>query len=104
MRSIGLTVALIALSLSLALGQQPEELKHLAMTISPKGWSVRISAENMARESTVLHLKGAVEIALQNGADNYLLMHADQADFHIDTGAIEPQGKVSVELHNGRLK
>jgi hypothetical protein len=102
MRTCALALALITLPLSLGMGQQPAELKHFSIN-SPKGWSVNISAENMAREAFVLHLRGNVEIKTAIGQDvhrQFLLLRADEADFHIDTGAIEPRGKVIVRPQN----
>jgi hypothetical protein len=102
MRTCAVVLALITLPLSPGKGQQPAELKHFFIN-SPKGWSVSISAENMAREAMILHLKGGVEIKTAIGQDaprQFLLLHADEADFHIDTGAIEPRGNVILRPQN----
>ena len=96
MRPVVIFVALFVLLLPHGIAQAPAELKHFSITTAPQGWSVRISAENMAREAFVLHLKGSVEIRLTRGDDQYLMLRADEADFHIDTGAVESRGNVSV--------
>jgi hypothetical protein len=98
MRSYALALASITLPLSPGMGQQTAELKHFSIN-SPKGWSVGISAENMAREALILHLRGNVEIKTsigQNAPRQLLLLSADEADFHIDRGAIEPRGNVII--------
>ena len=63
--------------------------KHFSMTGS-QGWGVGIVSENMAREGRVLHLKGAAEIETwsrpSNPYEGYMIVHADEADYHIDTG------------------
>jgi hypothetical protein len=102
MRPYAVRLASIALTLSPGMGQQPAERKHFSIN-SPKGWSVNISAENMAREALVLHLEGNVEIRTAIGQDaprQFLVLRADEADFHIDTGAIEPRGNVTVRPRN----
>jgi hypothetical protein len=94
MRPYVVALALIGLPLSPGMGQALAELKHFSIN-SPKGWSVSISSENMAREALVLHLKGKVQIRTSIGKDaprQFLLLRADEADFYIDTGAIEPRG------------
>jgi hypothetical protein len=52
----------------------------------------------MTREASVLHLKDNVEIktAPRGEHGQFVLLRADEADFHIDTGAVEPRGNVSV--------
>jgi lipopolysaccharide assembly outer membrane protein LptD (OstA) len=102
MRTCAVALVLFTLPLSPGISQQPAELKHFSIN-SPKGWSVNISAENMAREALILHLKGNVEIRTSIGQDaprQFLLLRADEADFHIDTGAIEPRGNVIVRPQN----
>jgi len=102
MRACAIALGLITLPLSAGMGQQPEELKHFSIN-SPKGWSVKITAENMAREALTLHLRGNVEIKTSIGQDaprQFLLLRADEADFHIDTGAIEPRGNVMMRPQN----
>jgi lipopolysaccharide assembly outer membrane protein LptD (OstA) len=106
MRPFVLTLAMIALPLRPGMGQEPAEPKHFSIN-SPKGWSVSISAENIAREASVLHLKGNVEIKTSIGQDaprQFLLLRADEADFHIDTGAIEPRGNVMLRPENPQDK
>lgn len=99
MRAYAVVLALIALPLSPGMGQQPAELKHFSI-VYKGGWGVSMSAENMAREASMLHLRGSVEIrtAPRPGEPNqFLLLSADEADFHIDTGAIEPRGNVRLQ-------
>jgi hypothetical protein len=99
---VALVVAL-ALPPTLGLGQEPNQLKHFSMTGS-QGWGVGIVSENMTREGQVLHLKGAVEIKTwsrpSNPYEGYMIVHADEADYHIDTGIIEPRGTVRLEPHD----
>lgn len=98
MRICAVALALITLPLSPGMGQQPTELKHFSITYKG-GWGVSMSAENMAREASILHLRGNVEVktAPRPGEDGqFLLLRADEADFHIDTGAVEPRGNVSL--------
>ncbi len=99
MRPCVLAFAAMAFPLCPALGQQPDARKHFSID-SPKGWRVAMSAENMAREGSVLHLRGKVEIKTSQQPSEhgmYLLVRADAADFHIDTGAVEPRGNVKLE-------
>jgi hypothetical protein len=80
------------------MGQQAPELKHFSIH-SPKGSSVNISAQNMAHEALILHLKGNVEIKTSIGPNEprqSLFLRADEADFHIDPGATGPRGNVIV--------
>jgi lipopolysaccharide assembly outer membrane protein LptD (OstA) len=53
----------------------------------------------MARDGFILHLKGKVEIQtfLQRSGDSQsFVLRADEADFNIDTGAVESRGNVSM--------
>jgi hypothetical protein len=98
MRPYAIALASIALPLTLGMGEAPVELKHFSI-VYKGGWAVSMSAENMAREASVLHLRGNVEIktAPRPGEhDQFVLLRADDADFHIDTGAIEPRGNVNL--------
>ncbi len=60
MRAYAVVLALIALPLSPGMGQQPAELKHFSI-VYKGGWGVSMSAENMARGASMLHLRGSVE-------------------------------------------
>jgi lipopolysaccharide assembly outer membrane protein LptD (OstA) len=102
MRPFALALALAALPLTPGLSQQPADRKHFAIT-TQQGGSVQISAENMAREVSVLHLKGNVEIRLARGDKQYWVLRADEADFNIDTGAVESRGNVSMNPQDGRM-
>ena len=98
MRPYAVALALIALPLSPGMGQQPAELKHFSI-VYKGGWGVSLNAENVAREASIFRLKGNVEVKTAprpSEHGQFLLLHADEADFHIDTGAIEPRGNVSL--------
>lgn len=98
MRTYAVALALVALPLSPGMSQQPAEPKHFSITYKG-GWTVSMSAEYMAREASVLHLKGNVEIKTAprpSEPGQFVLLRADEADFHIDSGAVEPRGSVSV--------
>jgi hypothetical protein len=96
MRTYAVALALITLPLSPSHGQQPAERKHFSITYKG-GWTVSMSAENMAREASVLHLRGNVEIkTAPRPAEpgQFVVLRAEEADFHIDSGAVEPRGSV----------
>ena len=99
MRSFAIALALIAAPMFTGFSQEPVDRKHFAITISQNA-SYRMSAENMAYELWVVHLKGKVEISLSRGDKRYWMLRADEADFHIDTGALEPRGNVSLLPQN----
>ena len=80
----------MALPLCPALGQQPDARKHFSIDL-PKGWRVAMSAENMAREGSLLHLRRKVEIKTSQQPSEhgmYLLVRADAADSRIDRTAV----------------
>jgi len=103
------TCPLIAL-LPPAMGQDPpSEQKHL--TVAPLNGNravslTALSIERGVRYPSVIDLKGAVEIRTpvcipvgKKGApvcDGYMIVRADEAAFHEDTGAIEAHGRVTV--------
>ena len=93
----------LALPFAMGIGQVLDQPKHFSMT-GPQGWGVQIVSRTMAREGTVLHLRGAVEIKTWSRPNNvhegFMILRADEADFHIDTGAIEPRGNVRLEPHD----
>ncbi|HEV2447529.1 MAG TPA: hypothetical protein VGS58_16475, partial [Candidatus Sulfopaludibacter sp.] len=63
------------------------------------GAVVRMQAENMLHEPNLVHLKGKVEIRTYwsgQPAERCVVLRADEAVYHVDTGEIEPQGNVSV--------
>jgi hypothetical protein len=96
----------------LAIGALPlagQEAKHLTV---PTGTSVRpleVTATEVARDlpyDSIIHLSGKVEIrtpvCLKAGANNaqycagYVVLRADEADLHEDTGQIDARGHVTV--------
>ncbi|MGH9695021.1 MAG: hypothetical protein ACRD5Z_12800 [Bryobacteraceae bacterium] len=93
----------LALPPALSLGQELNQLKHLSMTGS-QGWGVAIVSQNMRRRGPVFHFDGAVEIKTwsrpSNSHEGYMIVHADRADYHIDSGVIEPRGNVRLEPHD----
>jgi hypothetical protein len=64
------------------------------------GWSWNVSAEDMRRENSVLHLNGSVEIRTSRGrsegVEHLLIIRAQQADFYLDSGAIDSPGSITV--------
>ena len=97
--------------LTLAMGQDAApELKHVIVPQPHGGRSVYLTALNIERGveyPTVVKLSGSVEIktpvclpARKKGAnmvcDGDMVVHADEAQFHEDTGQIEAHGNVTV--------
>jgi hypothetical protein len=95
---------------TLAIGQDAApEMKHVIVPGPNGNRSVSLAALNIERGveyPTVVKLSGNVEIktpvclpAGKKGAmlcDGYMVVHADEAQFHEDTGQIEAQGNVTV--------
>jgi len=96
---------------ALAMGQEPApELKHVIVPQPHGGRGVYLAAQSIERGveyPTVVKLSGNVEIktpvclpALKKGAnmvcDGEMVVHADEAEFHEDTGQIEAHGNVTV--------
>jgi hypothetical protein len=113
MRASALYV-LLALSFTVALrsvrGEEASEAqqKHLIAFVVD-GWESRLSAlsiERGAEYPTVVYLKGNVEVKTPvcpllgkrppKACDSYMVLHADAAEFHEDTGQIEAHGNVKV--------
>ena len=83
------------------------QTKHLSV---PTATSVRpvsvqaISVEHGTEYPSVLHLKGSVEIKTpvciggtdRQTCDGYVVLRADEADFHEDSGQIDARGNVRV--------
>ena len=99
---------LAALILPLAVAQDPPGQKHM-VSATPNGtYTVSLSALNIERGAypSIVKLKGNVEIKTpvclpvgKQGAtvcDGDMIVHADEADFHEDTGQIEARGSVTV--------
>ena len=87
----------------------PAEQKSIIVFPPSGGRGLQVSALNIERGAeypSVVYLKGNVEIkspvCLPVGrkaalvCDGYMLLHADPAEFHEDTGQIEAHGNVSV--------
>jgi hypothetical protein len=95
----------------LTLGAQ--EFKHVSVPTNTSIRPIDVSAQEMTREvareqpfSSVLHLKGGVEIktpvCLQSGPNRvqqcagYVVFRADEADFNEQSGRIDGRGLVTV--------
>ena len=89
------------------------EIKHLWVPTSTSVRPASVSAAEVEREGNypaVIHLKGSVEIktpvCVAGGpqdsqiCDGYVVLHADAADFHEDSGQIEARGNVTVTREN----
>jgi hypothetical protein len=85
-----------------------DQLKHLPIATAG-GQPVAVAAMEIERGTgypTIVHLKGSVEIRMRvcvrtgpgntQVCDGYMILHADEADFHEDTEQIEARGNVSV--------
>ncbi len=102
--------ALAVCALALAAQDYPAgQLKHLPIPTASGQPVVTVAAleiERGAEYPTVVHLKGSVEIRMRvcvvTGPGNtqvcagYVVMHADAADFHEDSGQIEARGNVTI--------
>ena len=90
---------LVPLAVGLAaFAQQANEARHLAIS-SPAGTVADLTADSMLREPSLIHLKGNVRIKLRwitGPAGKYVFVYADEADYHVDTGAVEPSGHVRI--------
>ena len=106
--------ALAVCTLALTAQDQPAgQLKHLSIPTSTHVNPISVAALAIEREGeypAIIHLKGSVEIktpvCLKAGqgstlhCDGYLVLHADQADFHEGSGQIDAHGKVTVTREN----
>jgi len=95
---------------TLAIGQTTApEVKHVIVPRTDGRGTTALSAVSIERGAgypTVVNLSGQVEIrtpvCLPVGkkhalvCDGYMIVHADEAQFHEDTGQIEAHGNVSV--------
>ena len=77
-----LVICLLSCSAALAVEQTTVDYGHVAIT-----------ADRQEKVGAVVRCRGQVEIAAGN-----TLLHADEADFHSDTGEIELRGNVRVKL------
>ncbi len=75
--------------------------KHMRISTSDHV-VVDLAANSMETESsasaTIVHLKGSVEIRMRwaDASPERMVMHADAADFHEDTGEVDAHGNVTV--------
>lgn len=106
-----LMFGILALSLALrpVAGQEAgDQQKHLVAFVV-NGWANMLSAQSIVKGAeypTVVYLKGNVEVKTPvcplvgkkpaKACDSYMVLHADAAEFHEDTGQIEAHGNVSV--------
>lgn len=89
------------------------EIKHLWVPTSTSVRPSSVSAAEVEREGdypAVIHLKGRVEIKTpvcvggpqdSQICDGYVVLHADAAAFHEDSGQIEARGNVTVIRESG---
>jgi hypothetical protein len=88
-------------------GQQSEQ-KHL-IAFAGDGWENRLSARSIERAVEypgIVYLKGEVEVRTpvcrpsgqrqSKSCDTYMVLRADEAELHEDTGRIDAYGNVSV--------
>ncbi len=85
------------------------ELRHMQFS-SPSGNRIAISAMSMTQQESagktahVIRLKGNVEVRITvcraNGTstscDGSVVIKADEADYNVDSGEVEPRGNVRV--------
>ncbi len=99
---------------------RPAGLKHLTVHTSTSLRPVDVAALEIVRDipyNSIDHLRGSVEIKTpvciqqhdatnrsdstnQWTCDGFVVLHADQADFHEDSGQIEASGNVRVTREN----
>ena len=96
---VGLRVAVCALAVCFVAAAADQ--KHLRISTSDHV-VVDMAANSMETDSspstTIVHLKGSVEIRMRwaYGSPERMVMHADAADFHEDTGQVEARGNVTM--------
>lgn len=83
-----------------------QELKHLSVPTMTSIRPLEVAALDVQRQSRVLHLKGAVEIKTPvcllidrsnvQMCSGYVILRADEADLHEDTGQVEAKGNVKM--------
>lgn len=102
--------ALAVCTLSLAAQDYPTgQLKRLSVPTSTSVTPIAVAALDIEREGlypAIIHLKGSVEIktpvCLKGGQSQalycagYIVLHADEADFHEGSGQIDARGNVTV--------
>ncbi len=94
--------------LALAAQDHSTESKHLAVMTSTSVQPIRVAAVEIVRDipyDSIDHLQGAVEIKTPvcitdpgkfYACRGFVVLPADRADFHEDTGQIEASGNVQV--------
>lgn len=105
------SLAVLAIcALALAAQEYPAgQLKHLPIPAANGVQPVSVAAleiERGAEYPTIVHLRGSVEIRMPvcvrtgpgNGqaCNGYVILHADEADYHEDSGKIDARGNVTV--------
>lgn len=65
-----------------------------AFEASRENWIPGVTAQSIQRDGEVMHLKGSVRIVQEKAT-----VTADEADYHLDTGEIEPRGNVRITPH-----
>jgi hypothetical protein len=112
-RAVG-TIGALAAFVFVALAQQTvdTELKHLTVPIMTGDRPVVATALSIERGSaypSAIQLRGSVEIKTpicfaaepkgETVCDGYMILRADEATLHEDTGKIEARGNVTVSPH-----
>ena len=117
--------SMVAFSCAILLPQvgssQGASLSRLYFPASTRTARINLAAESIVREdpppsgpngyASLVRLQGNVEIRtccvqMPSSKDNpnparaYIIMHADQATYHIDTGEVEARGTVRVNFQN----
>jgi lipopolysaccharide assembly outer membrane protein LptD (OstA) len=105
-----LSLALIAIcAVALSAQNLSPQLKHLAVYTSTSLQPVRVAALEIMRDipyNAIDHLSGAVEVktpvcipvapGTARACAGFVVLRADRAEFHEDTGQIEASGNVRV--------
>jgi len=90
-----------------AVSQNPQDMKHLLTTMPEGKGRIELIALNIDRSWTppVVHLKGNVRIEIRTSPKNareVTILHADEAEYHEDTGEILPRGNVRVTIEEAK--
>jgi hypothetical protein len=111
---VKLSLAFLAVcAIALTAQDRSAELKHLAISTATSLQPVKVAALEIVRDlpyTSVVHLRGSVEIrtpiCLVTGpgtthtCGGYMVLRADRADFHEDSGQIDASGNVRVTREN----
>jgi lipopolysaccharide assembly outer membrane protein LptD (OstA) len=116
--ALGLAIAGAAFAPQVIGQEKPTEQKELLhLSARTEGASINFAAESIERQdsptpsaspyASVVRLKGNVVIRTccvqkqrKNQPKQLLIMRADEADYHQDTGEIEARGNVRVNFQN----